>query len=246
MSGSNSGTLERGRGLSLWRQIAGEITGDIQSGVLSAGDRLPPERVIAEKYQVNRHTIRRSMAALAEEGLIRIEHGRGTFVQDVVLDYRVGARTRFSEIVSRQNRTPHGRILRSETVRVSAAIARMLGDARRTRCLFLETLSEADGRPISIGTHYFPLPRFEALAALYEETGSITKALAQLGVKDYTRTKTRVMARLPEGDEAELLKQPRNRPVLVTEALNVDGDSKPIEYGIARFASDRVQIVVET
>ena len=40
-----------------------------------------------------------------------------------------------------------------------------------------------------------------------------------------------------------MLSQPGNRPVLVTESVNVDLEGRPTEYGIARFASDRMQIV---
>jgi GntR family phosphonate transport system transcriptional regulator len=54
------------------------------------------------------------------------------------------------------------------------------------------------------------------------------------------------MARLPDADEARLLQQPKNRPVLVTESVNVDANGKPIEYGVARFAADRVQIVFQS
>ena len=54
------------------------------------------------------------------------------------------------------------------------------------------------------------------------------------------------MARLPDAEEARLLRQPRNRPVLVTKAVSADIDGEPIEFGIARFASDRVQILVES
>ena len=118
--------------------------------MLRVGDSLPPERVLAERFGVNRHTIRQSMAALAEDGLVQIEQGRGTFVQDVVLDYRLTSRTRFSEIVSRQNRTPGGRLLRSEELEATPAIIAALG-GDTSRCVLLETLSKADGRPISIG-----------------------------------------------------------------------------------------------
>lgn len=237
--------LERGSGVSLWRQIASAITADIERGMLRVGDSLPPERMLAERFGVNRHTIRQSMAALAEDGLVRVEQGRGTFVQDVVLDYRLTSRTRFSEIVSRQNRTPGGRLLRSAEMEATPAIVAALGgDA--SRCVLLETLSEADGRPISIGAHHFPMPRFARMPVLFAETGSISAALARLGVTDYARQSTRVMARLPDAEEARLLRQPRNRPVLVTEAVNADSDGEPIEFGIARFASDRVQILVES
>jgi GntR family phosphonate transport system transcriptional regulator len=35
-------------------------------------------------------------------------------------------------------------------------------------------------------------------------------------------------------------------PVLVTEAVNVDTAGRPLEFGIARFAGSRVQVVIET
>ena len=34
--------------------------------------------------------------------------------------------------------------------------------------------------------------------------------------------------------------------MLVSEAINVDADDRPLEYGIARFAADRVQLVIES
>ncbi len=49
---------------------------------------------------VNRHTVRRAMAELAVRGLVRTERGSGTFVKTDKLDYRIGRRTRFSEIVA--------------------------------------------------------------------------------------------------------------------------------------------------
>ncbi len=52
----------------------------------------------------------------------------------------------------------------------------------------------------------------------------ITEALKAVGVSDYLRQMTRVTARLPNAGEAELLRMPRNRPLLVTENINVDRD----------------------
>ena len=51
---------------------------------------------------------------------------------------------------------------------------------------------------------------------------------------------------MPDASDAELLRQARNRPVLVTESVNVDAAEVPVEYGVARFAADRFQIVFET
>ena len=53
-------------GLALWRQIESALTEEIQSGLLQPGDRLPPESELAERFRVNRHTVRRAVAALQQ------------------------------------------------------------------------------------------------------------------------------------------------------------------------------------
>ena len=42
------------------------------------------------------------------------------------------------------------------------------------------------------------------------------------------------------------MKQAKNQPVLVAEAVNVDTADTPIEYGFTRFAAARMQLVVQS
>jgi len=53
-----------------------------------------------------------------------------------------------------------------------------------------------------------------------------------------------VTARLPTADESRLLRLASTQPLLITESINVERGGRPIEYGLAFFASDRVQLVV--
>ena len=86
-------------GVALWRQVADGIERGIADGRFAAGERLPAEMEIAETYRVNRHTVRRALAALAERGLVRAERGSGTYVEAPRIAYPLRSRTRFSEIV---------------------------------------------------------------------------------------------------------------------------------------------------
>ena len=61
-------------------EIASLIRRDIKSGELSPKERLPPERVLAENYQVARGTVREALNKLAEESLVEIRAGSGTYV----------------------------------------------------------------------------------------------------------------------------------------------------------------------
>src|ERR1700743_3703864 len=93
-------------GVALWRQVADGIERGIADGTYAAGEKLPGEMEIAETYRVNRHTVRRALAALAERGLVRRERGSGTSVEDAQLAYPFRSRTRFSEIVGAGGRDP--------------------------------------------------------------------------------------------------------------------------------------------
>ncbi|RAI60284.1 phosphonate metabolism transcriptional regulator PhnF [Roseicella frigidaeris] len=238
--------LARGRGVALWRQIAGTLERDIAAGHLAPGVRLPTEAELTQRFAVNRHTVRRAMEDLEARGLVRIEQGRGSFVAEDVLEYPVGPRTRFSETIRRQNREPQGRILRLDEIDADATVAEALRIRRGRPVLMAERQGLVDGRPVVLGRHYFSVARFPDIARLLSEDPSITRALVRLGVPDYRRLTTRITARMPTAEEAALLDQTRSRPVLVSEALNVDAAGEPVELSIACYAAGRVQILVES
>ncbi|HUO00134.1 MAG TPA: GntR family transcriptional regulator, partial [Bradyrhizobium sp.] len=60
-------------GISLWRQVGETLLQEIDQGVLSPGERLPTDADLAARFQVNRHTVRRALAHLQNEGLLRVE-----------------------------------------------------------------------------------------------------------------------------------------------------------------------------
>lgn len=238
--------LDRTSGVALWRQILELLKWEIETGVYEPGSRLPTEQEMSKRFQVNRHTVRQALASLADDGLVQVHQGRGSFVSEAVVDYRVGRRTRFSENLARARREPGGRVITVEEVRADAQIAEALGLRKGSRVIHAERVGEADGQPISVASIYLPKTRFQGIGEVLAEDPSITRALAHFGVHDYSRALTRVTARMPSRRDAELLHQPRNRPVLVSESVNVDAAGMPVEYGVTRFAGERVQVVFET
>ena len=229
----------------LWRNIAEALQRDIRQNVLKPGDRLPSEQALVARFGVNRHTVRRAIAALSELGVLRAEQGRGTFVQTDRIDYQITRRTRFSASMRAQERETGGTLLDAREERADAKAARALSIATGAPVMVLELLRSADGFPVAIGLHVFAKQRFPQILADYEQTYSITEALAAAGVADYVRGRTQVSTRLPTPEEARLLQVPKTRPLLVTEAVNLDLDGTPVEFGIACFPGDRVQLVFE-
>lgn len=235
--------VERGSGVAVWRQIGESLAKDIRDKLYAPGERLPTEPELAAKFAVNRHTIRRAMSALEQEGLVRIEQGRGTFVQENAIDYAIGKRTRFSENLRSQGMSGHVEVMGSQLLR-SAEIARHLSLPQTTQLLRIQLLGRAEDRTIDIADHYFEAERFAGMAEKLGVTNSISKAYLEYGIVDYTRKWTRITATLPSADVARMLNQPKTRPILQVEALNVDQAQVPLQYSLARFVGDWVQLVV--
>ncbi|WP_321499518.1 phosphonate metabolism transcriptional regulator PhnF [Breoghania sp.] len=239
-------SMERSKGVALWRQIAEQLKRDIRSGVWGQGAKLPTESELSERFGVNRHTIRRAVGELANEGIVSSRQGRGTFVESAPISYPIGSRTRFSEIISRQAREPGGRLISSFRETAAPWLTEKLKLPAGATVHRLETLHVADGLPVSVSTAWFPAARFPDLVMHYAETGSVTKALAAHGVSDYSRARTDISARLAEPDEARLLQIAPTAPVLVTAVLNTDKDGQPIQVARTRFAAERIQLTVES
>ena len=236
--------LEAGGGVTAWRQIADALREEI-GRTYAPGARLPTESALATRFGVNRHTVRRALLALAEAGLVRASRGSGTFVEEQRLPYAIGARTRFSEIVSAHGRVPDGRLLGSGEVPASAHVARALGVEEGAAVLSLRSVRHADGVPISCSESWLPLPRFSGFDGLIGAGSSLSGAFERFGAGDYRRARTRVTARSALPSEAELLELAPGRIVLVVDSINVDRDGVPVQTTAAQFSADRVEFVME-
>ena len=202
---------------------------------------------IAETYRVNRHTVRRALATLAERGLVRAERGSGTYVEAPRLAYPLRSRTRFSEIVGAGGHEPRrpvdrcfggareprtGAAARTEDRRAadpdrSAAIGRSHADLRQHHLAFAPSA--------------FPTPDGSS-----QRVRSMTKLLAHYGIRDYRRASTRITAAIVDATDAARLDLALGRPVLVVDSTDVDTEGTPLVTKRTRFAAERVEFVVET
>lgn len=237
--------MEKSSAAPMWSSIENVLAEEIATGRLAPGARLDSEHRLAERFGVNRHTVRQALAHLGANGLVHVKHGLGTFVTDVAVDYVLGRRTRFTENLSARGLQGRQRFLESSTIKATPAIATALEirpDAQVHRIL---AVGEANQRAITLAEHYFPAQHFKGLPEVYAEKGSVSATLAELGVSDYTRKRSVISARLPNKEIADWLQQGTRRPVLFVEAVNVDSKGVPVEYGRTWFAGDVVQLIVE-
>jgi GntR family transcriptional regulator, phosphonate transport system regulatory protein len=226
-------------------QIANELRQNITESVYRLGDQLPTEAELSLRFRVNRHTIRRAIEVLRNEGVLRIDRGRGTFVASAPISYPIGKRVRYNEALKAQGLKVSHKLLCVTELAADQSIAKRLETDIGSSVILLERLSFADDHPISVASSYFVSTRFPRLAEHYPQYHSISKLLQQEYGCDHIRRNTRISARTVQAKDARLLELPLNAPILLTESINVDQHGQVIEYGITRFRGDRMELVFE-
>lgn len=229
-----------------WTIIRDELTKDIRAGRLSAGDQLPTETHLADRFQVGRHSVRRALDALARDGRISIEQGRGTFVAETPrLTYQIGKRTRL-----RRNLIPQG----VDVISRPLSATRIIAPEHIARALLLNSgapvienqrITLANDLPVAFGSVYHCAERFADFAERRDVLGSTTETYRSYGIEDYVRQQTSIYARPAKAEESRTLKQHADVPVMVVTAIDATLDGTPISTSRVIWSAGRVTFMME-
>ncbi len=134
--------------LAKYYQLAQILRQQIIDGELKPNTQLPTENSLGKTYGLSRGTVRQAIQWLAQEGLIRREQGRGTFVNVPEAPLTTFTLSGFDEQMQREQRLPGTRILTQNIVPASSAVASQLKLAPNTPIIHLKRLRLADDQPI--------------------------------------------------------------------------------------------------
>ena len=229
----------------IWQLIAETLRAEIAEGQYMPGEKLPTETHLAGRFGVNRHTVRRALAELSSEGLVWSRRGAGVFVSaPAPAEFAIGRRVRFSNQISAIGRLPSRRLLALETRKATEEEAMSLHLAAESQVHVYHGLSFADKLPIAVFRSTFPADRLPELPDYLQQNNSITEALKACGIRDYTRAETRLTAGAADATEARHLRLREGASVLRSNAINVDREDRPLEFGKTVFVGDRVTLTI--
>ena len=133
---------------------------------LRPGQRLPSDADLCEEFGVSRMTARHAMAQLADEGLVRRDPGRGTFVAQPPTHRRANFLMTFSHEMRRQGRVPSSRIVERRTRKASDRERAELRAPRDSDVVELRRVRLADHEPVCLETAVLVPPDPEYVGAL--------------------------------------------------------------------------------
>ncbi|MBL0372914.1 phosphonate metabolism transcriptional regulator PhnF [Rhizobium sp. KVB221] len=239
--------IDRHSGISAWKQIADAISRSVLAGDFDETGMVPPETVLAQRFGVNRHTVRSAIAALVEEGMLSRVQGRGTMIKRrEKLVFPIARRARFSEGLAKQANEIAMTVIGSEQSVAPKDVAHALRLSDEELGLRVQIVSFADQQAVSYATAWFSATRFPDMATLIAHHRSVTRAFAEQGVADYIRLSTEVAGRLATAEEASHLRIGAGSVVLEATSVNTDLVQMPIQYSRTIFAADRIALRFDT
>ncbi|MCQ4235541.1 phosphonate metabolism transcriptional regulator PhnF [Pseudomonas stutzeri] len=225
----------------LYLELAQVLRGELRH--YRIGDFLPGEMQLARRFAVNRHTLRRAVDELVQEGRLLRRQGKGTQVLQRPLVYPLQADSAYSESLAALGLRTEARLLARRQLSASAEEARHLQLAEGAALIELSTLRLLDGEPVSLIRHRYCASHAERLADY--QGGSLRRYLGERGLP-LTRRFSLIGARLADRDEAAQLLMPLRMPLLSVFTLSCDASGRPLEIALSASRSDRFQYQVAT
>jgi len=203
----------------LYRQLVDKLTGQIRSGELRPGDRVPSERELAEQLNVSRTTARLAIEELVTSGLVYREQGRGTFVAASSMRGLIGFAS-FSEDLIARGYKPGTRIIAQELIDGDDTIRKALKVEQDEKILRLMRLRLADDKPVAIQTTHLPARLVPGL----EHRDLTDQSLFAILRHDYyiypAWTEAEIEATRATSQQAQLLGLTLGDPVLIVRGLS--------------------------
>jgi GntR family transcriptional regulator len=225
-----------------YRQIEQALRERIST--LRPGERLPSDADLCAEFGVSRMTARNAMQRLAEDGLIRREPGRGSFVAEPPAHRRANRLMTFTQEMLRAGRVPSSRVLIRELRPSTIAEAASLGIPPRRPIVHLRRLREADGEPIALESAILIDACAEAVMTADLAYGSLHETLRRAGFELAGGTAT-IAAAAATAEEARLLGTRSGGPLLVERRVIVDVQGTRVEATESVYPADRYALDVQ-
>lgn len=213
----------------------------------TAGDPVPSENDLAERFRVSRLTARAALQELERRHVVRRVQGRGTFVTRR-LDYRITDEgpASFTEIVRAAGGAPVTTTDGLELRLAAPEERRALALGRRDRVVELRRTRTLDGQPVGVSCSVLPVSLVPRLEDHLADGGSLYQVLVDVYGLDPRRAWFRceiVAAPREVTDRLEL----RGRPELLHSEGRLESKrlGAPIELNDGWLRTDVFNVVVE-
>lgn len=211
-------------------EISREIERRIAEDRLKEGDKMPSERDLAEKFGVQRDTIRCALDTLIKKGvLIRVPR-RGHFVAPKRIEINLSNFRTIKREVESIGENYKAITLSYERVSINSKLAEATQLPEGTMCYQILRIRYDNGKPMSLERAYVVEELVPGLNMEDLEDRSLASILRQRFGITLAGVDQRITQVYPDNMEAELLRVNKDEPIIRYEGLLRDRKDRLIEY----------------
>jgi GntR family transcriptional regulator len=225
-------------------RICRAIAEAVESGRLASEQVLPAQRAMAEHFGVTVMTIRQAMSLLVEQGLLRVEHGRGTFVAPQAHRMPLDGLSSFARQIAETGQISRCDILAAQVIIAPPGVQARMG--LLDEAVFCITrLRWLDETPL-----VYSMSLLEPMVGRQLDPdslvhGSLYEVLAeQCGIVVGSATETFRADALAD-EEAAALRRPVGAPALISSRLTFSRAGRPVVDDRAIMPGDAVVLCTE-
>jgi GntR family transcriptional regulator len=245
--------LDRNGNIPLVYQLGEAIRNKIVRGEYRPGEPIPTEDQLQKFYAVSRTTVRLALAKLVNEGYIRRQQGKGTYVnpQGLVTKgkpkplsrdmFRVKSTTQIIQSAGMKVRTE---VLRFARELPSEDVAEKLGINEKDPVLHFERVRYADGRPLVLEKSWIPAAQCPDLKR-EEIKGSLYLVLFKKYHYHIAAAHQSLRAVLASELDARILDLHIGEPVMLVHGVTYLDDGRAIEAQESHFRGESMEFIIE-
>ena len=223
-------------------QILDELMEKIVSKQFIAGEKLPSENELANRYAVPRMTVRAALIKLEERGYILSKQGKGRFLKEesMQIQLHLTGKVSFTEKMEQAGYALETRLIDCEKIAYEEKIYSILECGQQDNVYKVSRIRFIDGQPIAIHNSFVSERMFPEIAIEGPGIRSMFAYYRQHGYTEFAGSKTLLSIAFPTSAEQQLLQCKSMVPLLMVENDCIDAVSgKVLEHSRILYRSDK-------
>jgi GntR family transcriptional regulator len=234
--------MSGGRRPSLVSRVRAQLMDEIGDGRLAAGDKLPNEYELADRFKVSRQTVREAIQSLVVSGHLARQRGTGTFVTIPPSRHALDTNVSYTAMIRDAGLQPSETVLNVLRRAPTPGEAGALGLGSEQVVVVVERIRSGDGRPLIYSRDRIPAA---ALGDVRDEllSDSLYAALEAAGHRVVGAT-AQLRPVLADPPLCELLQVRRGSPLLHIHQVDRDADDLPVMESEEWHVADAFDLIV--
>ena len=234
-------SIDKTSPLPLYVQVADWLESMIKEEGYQINTKLPSEGDLAQKFQLNRNTIRHAISLLVQKGFVEKQKGVGTFVKrktPLLPIHKFGRMASFVDDFNLNNIEIEDRVILKKKIMAGNELAEKLDIKPEDYVLQIDRVRIADKVPLIFERQFYSFRDFGELLEM-EIKGSMYQILTKHFAADLNRSIQTLCAINMAKEIAQVLKISKNTPCLFLESLAYNSQNVCIEVLQSFYRGDR-------